>query len=39
VGKLKNRKEEKKRMEKCKINPKRRKDVLFNIPSVKKFKR
>jgi hypothetical protein len=36
VGKLKDRKEEKKRMEKRKINPKRRKGVLFSIglPSV-----
>jgi len=34
VGKLKERKEEKKRMEKRKINPKRRKGVLFSIPSV-----
>jgi hypothetical protein len=34
VGKLKERKEEKKKMEKRKINPKRRKGMLFSIPSV-----
>jgi hypothetical protein len=34
VGKLKDRKEEKKRMEKRKINPKRRKGVLLSIPPV-----
>jgi hypothetical protein len=34
VGKLKEKEEEKKRMEKCKINRKRGKGVLFSIPSI-----
>jgi hypothetical protein len=34
VGKLKEKKGEKKRMEKHKINPKRGKGVLFSITSV-----
>jgi hypothetical protein len=34
VGKLKEKEEEKKRMEKRKINPKRGNGVLFGLPSV-----
>jgi hypothetical protein len=34
VGKLKEKEEEKKRMEKRKINPKRGKGVLLSIPSA-----
>jgi hypothetical protein len=34
VGKLKEKEEEKKRMEKRKINPKRGKGVLFSKPSA-----